>query len=106
MSFGRGVIIAAIVAGAFTLFKKDIQRIVGALKKPTQAFVADVAKELEKGAERKAEGGSVAGVQRTIGNASATTGEGVTAAGVEERGIASAAAVRQETGASSAKELK
>lgn len=45
--FGRGLILAALIAGTISVFRKDLTRILAALRKPTQSFIRDVASELE-----------------------------------------------------------
>ncbi len=45
--FGRTFIVLALFAGAVHVFRRDITRVVGILKKPTENFVKEVKNELE-----------------------------------------------------------
>jgi hypothetical protein len=48
--FGRTVITLAVVAGILHVFRRDVARIVGVLRKPTENFLRDVKKEIDTGA--------------------------------------------------------
>jgi hypothetical protein len=45
--FGRALLTAAIVAGVVHVFRRDMTRIVGALRKPTETFLRDVKREID-----------------------------------------------------------
>lgn len=45
--FGRAAVFVAIAAGVAHVFKKDLKRIIGAVRKPAENFVKDVKKELD-----------------------------------------------------------
>jgi hypothetical protein len=45
--FGRTFIVLALFAGAVHVFRRDITRVVGVLKKPTENFIKEVKNELE-----------------------------------------------------------
>lgn len=51
--FVRTAIGIALVVGAVRIFRKDISRIIDALKGPTQTFIKEVKQELDSGALTK-----------------------------------------------------
>ncbi len=76
--FGRTVIVVALIAGAASVFRRDIARVVGVLRKPTENFIRDVKGEID--AASKAAGPS-ATAGRTLSGAgaekAASTGAGL-----------------------------
>ena len=53
---GRLVIIGALAAGVYSVFRRDILRIGKFLKKPTENFIADIKKELDTNAVKSVSG--------------------------------------------------
>ena len=47
--FTRTALVVALVAGAVHVFRKDIVKIAGVIKRPAQNFVKDVQDEMKKG---------------------------------------------------------
>ncbi len=47
--FGRTFVVLALFAGAVHVFRRDIARVVGVLKKPTENFIREVKHEIDTG---------------------------------------------------------
>lgn len=45
--FGRTAITIAVIAGILHVFRRDVARIVGVLRKPTENFIKEVKKEID-----------------------------------------------------------
>jgi hypothetical protein len=56
--FGRALLTGALLAGVVHVFRRDLTRILGALRQPTQHFIKEVQRELE---EQKPAGSEGAG---------------------------------------------
>ena len=71
---GRLVIIGALAAGVYSVFRRDILRVGKFLKKPTENFIADIKKELDTNTATKvgAESSTLGASEGTAG-ASGTT---------------------------------
>lgn len=58
--FGRTFVLFALFAGAVHVFRKDIARVAGVLKKPTENFLKEVKSEIDS---NKAAGAIASGVK-------------------------------------------
>jgi hypothetical protein len=90
--FGRTIIIVALVAGAASVFRRDIARIAGVLRKPAENFIRDVKDEIDKGAGPAAAGRALSG----SASASGAAEKAAAAAGAAEAVAAAASSAKAE----------
>ena len=88
--FGRALLTGALVMGIVHVFRRDLTRIIGALRAPTQHFIKEVQRELE---EKKTEGSNEAGAGALPPSSSASSATPESARlGSSSAGVISAAA--------------
>lgn len=67
--FTRLAVVALVVGSVVHVFRKDIVRVAGVLKKPTENFIREVKRELDTGAVQKLE----SGIKNPLNGASSTS---------------------------------
>ncbi len=64
--FSRALLTFAVITGIAHVFRRDLKRVVGVLKKPTETFVKELKNEIEASKAAGATGEATSEVQKTI----------------------------------------